>query len=137
MSINWGPWEELRQLSRAEHDELKRLGFDLLPSDPAFSVLGGLLAVGETQKVVVAVDWTQFLPAFAAKRERRFLERIERQVQPTRPAKPPRAAEFMQGLASASPDRRLEMLEDQVHGEVARVLGRVPCAGDRPAAGLF
>ncbi len=48
VSINWGTWNELRQFSRADQNDLARLGLEPMPSERALAAFGRLLAAGET-----------------------------------------------------------------------------------------
>ena len=122
LAINWGTWEEMRAASVDDRRRYAQGGLRPMPVAGALQVLGALLGV-EAVQATVALD--RLVGSQAP------LRGAARAAVPgARRGPPPRAAiarngqpELRSRLAATPPDRRTEVVIDQVRADVGRILG--------------
>ncbi|MEV8639057.1 type I polyketide synthase, partial [Streptosporangium sp. NPDC051023] len=116
LSVAWGPWAGAGMAAGTAGDRLKEHGLTPLEPETALAALEAALARDEPVSVIADVDWTRFLPLFAAARPRPFLADMA----------PPAVASGATGTFPRSRE-----LRDIVREAVAAVLGhRDPRAVD-------
>ena len=139
VSINWGTWDELRQFSRAEQNGARNVSASSrCPSEQRFPAFGRLLAAGDTQKVVAAVDWTAALAGSLRQSESAVFSsgssggprRLDQ-----RSPRAPRNSCSGSRLLPRSGDSKCSKI--RCSSEVARVLGRDPAQAIDPRQGFF
>ncbi len=61
LSINWGPWAEVgMSAEEKESDLLKKLGFNLMPSDAALAAMESELVLKAPLSLIANIDWNKF-----------------------------------------------------------------------------
>lgn len=125
LSVNWGAWDEIRPLSGAQRRRVARSGLREMAPERALAHLADLLDARVAQMAVASVDWRTLRSAYEARRPQPFLEHLG--SEPLKTASSTAAAHAAKpvcGAAAAVELReRLDLLEEHVAGEVARVLG--------------
>ena len=125
VSLSWGPWAGVgmaASLTRAH----KILGFEPLPSDRAFEVLGQILG-GERpasgHQVVADVDWFTFGVVRGGKPQaRRFFEAIEERPRPETEMQTSIDRRAVDAWRAAPTDQRREQVIGYFRNRVAGVL---------------
>ncbi|WP_444978676.1 SDR family NAD(P)-dependent oxidoreductase, partial [Actinoplanes derwentensis] len=130
-ALAWGPWDRIGMA--ADQDEtglLRRQGLIALPPDRAVAAMAAAVGAGDTVTTVADVRWDEFVPLFAATRERPLLAELA----------PATGGTVFSGfgqrlLGLAAPDRE-RLVADVVRTHVAAVLGH-DSAGTIPAGRAF
>ncbi len=121
VSINWGPWADMRD--RADREEVfASSGMRFMAADGALAALGRLLTSNVPQWGVASVDWTTFKPLYEARRRRPFLDHIAAANASSPVAKEGDHAIVRRLEAASAEDRRI-LLSDHVRAAAAAVLG--------------
>ncbi|WP_344820639.1 SDR family NAD(P)-dependent oxidoreductase, partial [Actinoplanes cyaneus] len=128
-AIAWGPWARVGMA--ADEDiagQLRRRG--LSPMDPSRAVTAMAVAVGagDEQVVIADVRWNDFLPIFAATRERPLFARLA----PAVTASGEQETGLAGRLATLSVAERHRIVLDLIRAEVAAVLGHTSAAAIAP-----
>ncbi|MDL1883142.1 SDR family NAD(P)-dependent oxidoreductase [Anaerolineae bacterium CFX8] len=125
LSINWGTWDEMRAASAAGQEMAAQFGLNRMPSDQALQFMGDFLGAPDLAQIVVAsVDWSALKPAYEARRQRPFLERVETRQRAVKPAQAgAKSSDLLRKLHEAHPDDRRDVLIEHIRVEVAAVLG--------------
>jgi phthiocerol/phenolphthiocerol synthesis type-I polyketide synthase B len=133
-TVNWGLW---KSLADAEHDASQvSVGSGLLPMDDEVAI-GALPLVmspaAGVHSVVVAADW----PLLAAAYRTRGALRIVDDLLPAPGDTTLPESEFRIALRKCQPERRHDMLHDQVGMLAAKVMGLPPTESLDPSTGFF
>ena len=133
-TVNWGLW---KSLADAEHDASQvSVGSGLLPMDDEVAI-GALPLVmspaAGVHSVVVAADW----PLLAAAYRTRGALRIVDDLLPAPGDTALPESEFRIALRKCQPERRHDMLHDQVGMLAAKVMGLPPTESLDPSTGFF
>ncbi len=125
LSINWGTWDEMRAASAAGQQMAAQFGLNRMPADQALQFMGDFLGAPDLAQIVVAsVDWSALKPAYEARRQRPFLERVETRQRAVKPAQAEaKSSDLLRKLREAHPDDRRDILIEHVRAEAAAVLG--------------
>jgi NADP-dependent 3-hydroxy acid dehydrogenase YdfG/acyl carrier protein len=133
-SMQWGPW--VGKAHEAHHQELARRGLRLMETGSALAGLDRALGRDETTIVVADVDWSLFVPAYAAARDRPLLNDLPEARQALRPVSQAPAeggagaglpGELRRELLGAQPGRqRREVLVQRCRKEIGQVLKLQP-----------
>ncbi len=125
LSINWGTWDEMRAASAAGQEMAAQFGLNRMPSDQALQFMGDFLGAPDLAQIVVAsVDWSALKPAYEARRQRPFLERVETRQRIVKPAQAEvKSSDLLRKLREAHPDDRRDVLIEHIRVEAAAVLG--------------
>ncbi|ORJ56989.1 type I polyketide synthase [Mycobacterium simiae] len=133
-TVNWGLWQSLAD---AEHDFSQvSMGSGLRPMDDetAIGALARAMSPGAgVHSVVVDADWPLLVAAYRTRGSLRILDELLPDPQDT--AMPESA--FRQALRTCPPQRRHQMLLDQVARLAAKVMGLPPGESLDPASGFF
>ena len=135
LAVNWGTWEEMRTASTDDRRRYVQGGLRPMPVAAALEALGGLLGVEAVQATVASIDWAVLKPLYEARRRRPFLTRV---ASPQLPLAVPVVGQagLRARLAAAPPERRSDVVIDQVRADVGRILGLAPADIDAER-GLF
>ena len=76
LSINWGTWAELGDLSEETRKNYLRAGLHPMPSADALELLGRTLDADEVQLTIAQIDWTALKAVYQARRRRPLLDQI-------------------------------------------------------------
>ncbi|ORX08659.1 polyketide synthase [Mycobacterium szulgai] len=133
-TVNWGLW---KSLAEAEHDASQvSVGSGLLPMDDGVAI-GALPYVMSpatgAHSVVVAADW----PLLAAAYRTRGALHIVDDLLPVPGETALPESEFRIALRKCQPERRHDMLLDQVALLAAKVMGLPPAESLDPSTGFF
>jgi myxalamid-type polyketide synthase MxaE and MxaD len=136
LSVNWGTWQEMRAASAEDRRRYAQGGLRPMPVAAALEALGWLIGTDTAQATVASIDWSTLKPLYEARRRRPFLAHVG--VAPAAVAAGSTAASsgLRARLAAAPPDRRAELVVEQVRADVGRILGLVPADIDADR-GLF
>jgi epothilone polyketide synthase D len=118
-SVAWGPWGGGGMVDEGRAERLARAGQQLLPPDDALALLGGVMASGDSHRVVARVQWPQFLGAVEAFGPRPMLEAL-RPVQSAAVEAPVEEREAV--LPPAAPTLSEEALTDEITRQARSVL---------------
>ncbi|MEB3903424.1 type I polyketide synthase [Mycobacterium ulcerans] len=133
-TVNWGLW---KSLADAEHDASQvSLGSGLVPmqDDVAIGALPLVMSqAAGVHSVVVAADW----PLLAAAYRTRGSLRIVDDVLPVSDETTVLESEFRVALRNCAPERRHDMLHDQVAMLAANVMGLHAGESPDPSTGFF
>ncbi len=133
-TVNWGLWQSLAD---AEHDFSQvSMGSGLRPMDDetAIGALARAMSPGAgMHSVVVDADWPLLAAAYRTRGSLRILDELLPDPQDT--AMPESA--FRKALRTCPPERRHQMLLDQVARLAAKVMGLPPSESLDPATGFF
>jgi myxalamid-type polyketide synthase MxaE and MxaD len=102
-----------------------QFGLNRMPSDQALQFMGDFLGAPDLAQIVVAsVDWSALKPAYEARRQRPFLERVETRQRIVKPAQAEvKSSDLLRKLREAHPDDRRDVLIEHIRVEAAAVLG--------------
>jgi len=132
LAINWGWWEG--GATTAESDALfAQAGLQAMAPDAALEVMADLLGTDVAQRVIAAIDWTVFRPAYESTGSR-LLARIDAAAPAVAVGRA--RGSLLRELASLSGDETKARVTEYLRSEVGAVLGRDPSQLD-PARGFF
>lgn len=119
LSINWSIWSEVgmaTRLSTQQQDSLNQQGLQAIAPQAGVKILKQLLQQQAEQGIVFPVDWSKFL---AQKSSNPFFERLQSQIS----SKTTVASSFLQKLATVIPENQLQVLQEHIRLQIAKVLG--------------
>lgn len=124
LSINWGTWDVMRVASSFDQQVVSQSGLDQMPSEQALQIMGDFLGAGDRAEIVVAaVEWERLKAVYEARRERPLLKLVASTRQVTRTVQATtKASDLLERLASASPEKHLDMLIEYIRAQAALVL---------------
>jgi acyl transferase domain-containing protein/acyl carrier protein/protein-L-isoaspartate O-methyltransferase len=125
ISINWGTWDDMSAASSSGQEMTAQFGLGRMNSEQALQFMGDFLTMPDVAQMVVAsVNWSVLKPAYEARRQRPFLERVGTHQNEVRSAaSEPVANGLLQKLNEAEADDRWNILLDHVRDQAAAVLG--------------
>ncbi|WP_415925765.1 type I polyketide synthase, partial [Streptomyces scabiei] len=133
-AVAWGAWAGGGMVDERVAEEFAGVGVELMRPDLAVEGLGQAMARGEGHLVVAGVDWSRFVPAYTAARERPLLRDLPEVAALTATstdsgtdAGGPRSEDGGEALRARllplSPPERLTALTELVLVEAGQVLG--------------
>ncbi|WP_275412921.1 type I polyketide synthase, partial [Actinoplanes palleronii] len=119
-ALAWGPWDRIGMAAdQHETATLRRQGLLALPPEQAVAALAAAVGAGDTAITLADVRWDDFVPLFAAARERPLLAALT-----TAPAAAGTVfSTFGQRLLGLAAPERVRLVADVVRTHVAAVLG--------------
>ena len=138
LSVNWGTWEAMRNVSAEGRQSYREAGLEPMPAAEALEALGRLLAGNTAQAAVARIDWNVLKPLHEARGARPLLADLggEPEVAANAAARAS-ASSWLDRIAAAAEEQRIDILLELVRAEVAMVLGRDENEPVPPDAGLF
>lgn len=118
LSINWSIWDEVGMANRLTPQQQQRLtqqGLTAIAPRQGLQVLKQLLQQQAEQTIVFPVDWATFS---RQQPTNPFFERLQPQAE-TRSL----STSFLQQLAQTSKSDRLQLLQEHIRVQIAKVLG--------------
>jgi acyl transferase domain-containing protein/acyl carrier protein len=138
ISVNWGPWEVMRNASEDGQRNYLDSGLKPMASKVALDGLGRILAGSKARAVVASVDWRVLKSLHEARRVRPLLRRLGVARHATASALGTKTDPDLQERLRAVPaTMRSELLIEFVQYEVAAVLGLENSTEVPLATGLF
>ncbi|MEM6612128.1 MAG: aminotransferase class I/II-fold pyridoxal phosphate-dependent enzyme, partial [Cyanobacteria bacterium P01_C01_bin.72] len=122
LSINWSIWSEIGMASLLTSEQQQRLqqqGLTAIAPSAGIKLLKQLLQQQAEQTVVFPVDWATFLHQ---QPQNSFFEAVQPVIQPVTGVKIA-ASSFLQQLAQTPPEQRHDLLQSDIRGQIAKVLG--------------
>jgi acyl transferase domain-containing protein len=132
LSVAWGRVTGGGMASAETEAFADRLGLLPMAPDQAFAILEALIAGGEANRVVVAVDWARFKPIHESRRRSPLLSGIAVSEAPLPAAVGAAWGAARRRILAAPPSEQGELLNEVVAAAVAEVLGiETPSTIDR------
>ncbi|MGV9943503.1 SDR family NAD(P)-dependent oxidoreductase, partial [Streptomyces sp. NPDC003401] len=75
-AVAWGAWAGGGMVDETVAEEFAAVGVELMRPELAVEALGRAMARGEGHLVVAGIDWSRFVPAYTAARERPLLREL-------------------------------------------------------------
>jgi myxalamid-type polyketide synthase MxaE and MxaD len=134
VSVNWGTWDEMADLSDELRESYVRAGLHPMRVDLALDGLNAALNGRSSQIVVADVDWNVLRSLYEARRRRPILQAVSAPRQAARSTEA--AGDLASRLARAREGERHDIVLAAVRTEAAAVLGVTADQVD-PQLGLF
>jgi acyl transferase domain-containing protein/SAM-dependent methyltransferase/acyl carrier protein len=120
LSVNWARWGTAARELEVYFD---RIGLRIMDETAALDAMGDLIAGGNANAIIAAVDWDRFKAVYSARRPRPLLNDVAR----TTPRRPTDEAVVRVGwrdeLETILAHDRSAWLLERVRSEVARIIG--------------
>jgi myxalamid-type polyketide synthase MxaE and MxaD len=124
LSINWGPWQQVGGLARADGmQRLADLGFAGITPEIGSAALETLIETGVSQAGVISADWSKLFAAYPLLRDESLFADIAAHwgKPPSVPAT--HAALDRSALLELAPSQRAALLEDYLLDQLCRTIG--------------
>ena len=136
VSINWGTWDQLEDLSPELRDSYVASGLHPMSAELALAAMGTAIAGSSHQIMIADIDWSTLRAAYEARRRRPMLGDLANVRSKVAPQPAARRADLMERMRIVGTDERRDLLEAAVRSEVAAVMALRPEEVD-PKTGLF
>jgi acyl transferase domain-containing protein/acyl carrier protein len=142
LSVDWGTWDELGDLSEEVRQSYVRAGLLPMPAGQALEALGRAIAAGETQLTIAQIDWSALKTIYQARRRRPILAHVTNREAPVvqrveqAVAQSAAPADVLTEIAALPEAERSRRLLEIVRTTAASVLALQPEEVD-PQLGLF
>src|SRR3984885_16168190 len=83
ISVNWGTWDVIRNVSAELRSEIERFGLQFMPSAAAFTAMYRAASAGTTQLIIADVDWQKLKPLYETRRSRPILKHVYNLAEPS------------------------------------------------------
>ncbi|WP_146165554.1 SDR family NAD(P)-dependent oxidoreductase [Murinocardiopsis flavida] len=126
-AIAWGAWGGGGMVDAFGAEQMAKFGIRVMPPEPLTTLIGQVVAGGESHLVVADIDWRRFAPVFAMARPRPLMTGIADYTRALTESEPSddasAAAAFRTALAEMSEPDRVDELTRVIRESAARVLG--------------
>ncbi|MEF9908105.1 beta-ketoacyl reductase [Streptomyces sp. P9-A2] len=128
-AVAWGAWAGGGMVDDAVAEEFAEVGVELMRPELAVQALGQAMTRDEGHLVVAGIDWSRFVPAYTAARQRPLLRELPEAtaLRATGTAEDAQAGDEDGALRTLllplSPQERLTALTDLVLTEAGQILG--------------
>lgn len=122
LSVDWGPLEGGGMGLDLEEARLKSFGIRLLPRAGWTAVLGRLVQAGDTQAIVVDVDWEVFRPIYEAQRGRPLVQQFASEAARAAAVAPASGDDVRRLLERAEGTEHPRIVEEYLRRQLAGIL---------------
>jgi acyl transferase domain-containing protein/acyl carrier protein len=137
LTVNWGTWDELGDVTEEGRRNYIRAGLYPMPSADALDALGRIIGMRDAQVTIAQIDWTALKSVYQARRRRPILDIVSNRQAAARVETASSApTDVFATLATLTDSERSRKLVDIIRGEAASVLALGADEVD-PQLGLF
>jgi len=128
LSVNWGPWQEMRVANEPDKEQFVKSGFHPMPNAQALAALEHLISADRVSAVVASVDWNALRAVYEARRVRPLFAEMRSRPRTessaiTSKESAPADSEVSRQLKNALPARRRDILIAHVRSQTGSILG--------------